>query len=311
MKNANIVRKIIVQCTFFLLVILFVENSMAQTTGAAINTTGTAADNSAILDVSSSTQGMLVPRLALTSTTSQSPITATPANSLLVYNTATTGDVTPGYYYWDSGSSSWVRLTTGIGPTGPTGPAGNNGTAGSTGPTGPTGTDGITGPQGPAGTNGTNGSAGPTGPAGANGTNGTTGSTGPTGPAGPTGSSASCAAAGSGETLIQFNGCLYVKNADANGGGQTTWANAVSACASLGAGWYLPDKMELDAIFQNYSGYASAWQGTAGTLSGFQQSPYWSSTGSFSSQAYRIDFWDGAASYTSKSNNAYVRCVRR
>jgi len=67
--------------------------------------------------VSSSTQGMLVPRLALTSTTSQSPIIATPANSLLVYNTATTGDVTPGYYYWDTAAAKWTRIASGSGST--------------------------------------------------------------------------------------------------------------------------------------------------------------------------------------------------
>jgi len=49
----------------------------------------------------------LIPRIALTQTTSPSPVTS-PAQSLLVYNTATINDVTPGYYYWDG--SKWVRL---------------------------------------------------------------------------------------------------------------------------------------------------------------------------------------------------------
>jgi len=97
--------------------VLHSTSCSAQSTGAAINTTGAAADNSAMLDVSSSTQGMLVPRLALTSTTSQSPIIATPANSLLVYNTATAGDVTPGYYYWDVSGAKWVRMVSGAAVT--------------------------------------------------------------------------------------------------------------------------------------------------------------------------------------------------
>ncbi len=52
-------------------------------------------------------KGLLIPRVALTSTSSASPITS-PAASLLVYNTATAGDVTPGYYYWTG--SKWMRL---------------------------------------------------------------------------------------------------------------------------------------------------------------------------------------------------------
>jgi len=79
--------------------------------GVAINTTGTAADASAILDVSSTDQGVLIPRLALTATNDPSPVT-NPVNSLIVYNTATTANVTPGYYYWDG--SKWVRLLDGV-----------------------------------------------------------------------------------------------------------------------------------------------------------------------------------------------------
>src|SRR5690606_7138919 len=52
-------------------------------------------------------KGLLIPRVALTNTSLASPITS-PATSLLVYNTATTGDVTPGYYYWNG--SKWMRL---------------------------------------------------------------------------------------------------------------------------------------------------------------------------------------------------------
>lgn len=73
----------------------------------AINPTGTVANNSAMLDVDSPSKGMLIPRVALTSTTNTSPITS-PATSLLVYNTATISDVIPGYYYWDG--SKWVQL---------------------------------------------------------------------------------------------------------------------------------------------------------------------------------------------------------
>lgn len=73
----------------------------------AINTSGTVAHSSAMLDVSSTNTGILVPRLALTITTASAPVTS-PATSLLVYNTATVADVTPGYYYW--GGAAWIRL---------------------------------------------------------------------------------------------------------------------------------------------------------------------------------------------------------
>jgi len=62
---------------------------------------------SSVLELSSTNQGVLLPRVALTSTTSASPISS-PATSLLVYNTATANDVVPGYYYWDG--SKWLSF---------------------------------------------------------------------------------------------------------------------------------------------------------------------------------------------------------
>lgn len=54
-----------------------------------------------------STKGFLMPRVALSSTTSASPM-ATRVEGMTVYNTATAGDVTPGYYYSDH--EKWVRI---------------------------------------------------------------------------------------------------------------------------------------------------------------------------------------------------------
>ena len=77
-----------------------------------INSTGAAPDSSAALDVSSTDKGVLIPRVALTSTTAYAPITVSPDTSLLVYNTATAGtapnDVSPGFYYWSG--STWNRI---------------------------------------------------------------------------------------------------------------------------------------------------------------------------------------------------------
>ncbi|MCX7955208.1 MAG: hypothetical protein N3A01_08490, partial [Bacteroidales bacterium] len=74
----------------------------------SISPTGTDPDNSAGLDINFTDKGLLIPRVSLTSTTSTSPISGTPATSLLVYNTASQNDVTPGYYYWNG--VKWVRL---------------------------------------------------------------------------------------------------------------------------------------------------------------------------------------------------------
>jgi len=63
----------------------------------------------AALDVTSTNDGFLIPRIALVNTTTSTVIT--PVESELVYNTATINDVSPGFYYWDG--TKWVRLSTG------------------------------------------------------------------------------------------------------------------------------------------------------------------------------------------------------
>lgn len=66
------------------------------------------------LDITSTTDGLVIPRVALTATNAAAPLTA-PTTSELVYNTATAGvapnNVTPGYYYWDG--TKWLSLATG------------------------------------------------------------------------------------------------------------------------------------------------------------------------------------------------------
>jgi hypothetical protein len=95
-------KKVILVLTFFLVFL----NGNAQT---GIGTT--TPSPSAKLEVASSNQGFLPPRIALTATNAASPVTS-PATGLLVYNTATTGtapnNVSPGYYYWNG--SAWVAV---------------------------------------------------------------------------------------------------------------------------------------------------------------------------------------------------------
>jgi hypothetical protein len=84
---------------------------------------GTTTPNaSAKLEVASTTQGFLPPRIALTGTNDIATIknaagtSITPATGLLVYNTASTGtapnNVVPGYYYWNG--TIWVQISNGL-----------------------------------------------------------------------------------------------------------------------------------------------------------------------------------------------------
>lgn len=86
-------------------IILFLNfNTFSQ---VAINSTGNSPDNSAMLDISSSNSGVLIPRLPLTGTNDNTTISS-PVASLLIYNTATVSDVTPGFYYYTG--SDWAPL---------------------------------------------------------------------------------------------------------------------------------------------------------------------------------------------------------
>jgi hypothetical protein len=92
-----------------------------------INATGVNPDASAMLDVASTNTGFLVPRIALTASNVASPV-ASPATSLLIYNTATAGtspnNVTPGFYYWNG--SAWTPLMAGNSAWNLTGNSGTN-----------------------------------------------------------------------------------------------------------------------------------------------------------------------------------------
>ncbi|WP_343634484.1 hypothetical protein [Fluviicola sp.] len=148
---------------------------------------GTTTPNAnAILEMQSTSQGVLVPRM----TTVQRNAIAAPTEGLLVYDI----DVNC-FFFYESTAASWTSLCSagGVGPQGPAGPAGPTGATGATGPAGPAGATGAAGPQGPigltgpAGPAGAAGPAGPQGPAGTNGIDGAPGATGPAGPQGPIG----------------------------------------------------------------------------------------------------------------------------
>ncbi len=84
---------------------------LLQSVNAQMSVGTSAAPNAnAVLDlVSGGNRGLLLPRVALTSTTAYAPLTAWVAG-MEVYNTATAGDVTPGIYYCDG--NRWIRTGT-------------------------------------------------------------------------------------------------------------------------------------------------------------------------------------------------------
>jgi hypothetical protein len=77
------------------------------TTYAQVGIGTTSPDASSMLDITSTNSGLLIPRVALTSTSDVATIVS-PATSLLVYNS---GFSPNGYYYWNG--TVWVQLAVG------------------------------------------------------------------------------------------------------------------------------------------------------------------------------------------------------
>lgn len=74
--------------------------------------------NGVELQIESSNRGLLIPRVALTSTLVQAPVGPAPiATGVLVYNTSTNGAgataVSPGFYYWSG--TEWISLRSNAG----------------------------------------------------------------------------------------------------------------------------------------------------------------------------------------------------
>ncbi len=79
-------------------------SSLVSYSQVGINKDGTAPDPSAMLDVKSTTQGMLIPRM----TSAQRMAIATPAAGLLVFDNETNS-------FWFNGTAGWTELVTGGG----------------------------------------------------------------------------------------------------------------------------------------------------------------------------------------------------
>jgi microcystin-dependent protein len=89
--------------TIITLFILFTFSGFAQNVG--INADGSSPDGSAMLDVKSTTKGILIPRMTATQKTEIS----NPVAGLMIYQT----DATAGFYFWNG--SAWTQIGSGGG----------------------------------------------------------------------------------------------------------------------------------------------------------------------------------------------------
>ena len=80
---------------------------------------------------------------------------------------------------------------------------------------------------------------------------------------------------------------------------QMNWQSAKDACESLGNGWRLPTKDELNVLYENKY-----------NIGVFAKKFYWSSTEYDDVSAWSQNFFDGFYWYNDKAKNYYVRAVR-
>lgn len=101
-------KKFVPVCFMVLIIAMHCRSANAQNIG--INPTGANPNPSAMLDVSATDKGVLIPRVNLLSNTDVTTI-ANPATSLLVYNSNATLTGGLGYYYWNG--NVWIKLNDG------------------------------------------------------------------------------------------------------------------------------------------------------------------------------------------------------
>ncbi len=104
--------KISIQHLILTPVIICICSFIGNAQNVSINNSNTLPDPSAILDVSSTTKGVLIPRVTLSSLTDALTVPSA-ATALLVYNTG--GNLTSGFYYNQGTPAqiSWLKLQSG------------------------------------------------------------------------------------------------------------------------------------------------------------------------------------------------------
>ena len=81
--------------------------------------------------------------------------------------------------------------------------------------------------------------------------------------------------------------------------GSMNWHEAIVACKSLGPGWRLPTKDELNMFYENKE-----------EIGGFANFFYWSSTEFDNFSAWFQFFFNGSQGTNGKGGTLYVRAVR-
>ena len=108
MKNMNLKLRRFICLPMY---VLLVSTVWAQTPSSGVNTLNP--DPSAVLHINATDKGLLIPRVTLSGLNDVTTV-ATPANGLLVFNTAAVGtaplDVEVGFYYYSSAAALWVPL---------------------------------------------------------------------------------------------------------------------------------------------------------------------------------------------------------
>lgn len=97
------------------LLLLLISAATAATAQVKVGDNPTTINGDALLELESTDHGLLLPRVALTSTSSFAPLSAHTAG-MTVYNTASVNDVVPGIYI--NSGSAWVAVTENFWTTG-------------------------------------------------------------------------------------------------------------------------------------------------------------------------------------------------
>jgi hypothetical protein len=92
------------------LVLLFALSSNILFAQVKVSNTPSVANPNAMLEIEATNKGLLLPRVALVSTTSFLPLSAF-VKGMLVYDTVTVNDITPGMYYSDG--VQWIKVNGG------------------------------------------------------------------------------------------------------------------------------------------------------------------------------------------------------
>ena len=109
MKMKSIIQFSCLTKRYLSLMLLLFITITGFTQNVGISSNGATLPNvSAGLDVNFTTQGILIPRVALTGTSSFLPLGSVPVAGMVVYNVASVLDVTPGLYFNDG--AKWVRV---------------------------------------------------------------------------------------------------------------------------------------------------------------------------------------------------------